>query len=241
VSTPQRPLVARDDVGADLLVRRAEMGPAVDVVDGGGQKNRSRALRLKGLDRQRLDFLDRAVGRGREPDAVLEFGRGVDDAAVRQATLNRTAPTAVSTVTISRRRHSRSTSWCRSPIVVVSRKTMSAIAGRSAGGATIVSSVPRPVLFHLDRNVEHLQRTRAYRRSMRRRRSAGSCRRSRTRSRRRDRFRPPPRRARRGSEDVRRRREIALSRPIPDLFNRHRRNRPERRPRSPTRSTRRSA
>ena len=33
-----QPLVAGDDVGADLLVRRAEVRPAVDVVDGGGQE-----------------------------------------------------------------------------------------------------------------------------------------------------------------------------------------------------------
>src|SRR6188474_1470990 len=32
---PARPLVARDDVGADLFVRRPQMGAAVDVIDGG--------------------------------------------------------------------------------------------------------------------------------------------------------------------------------------------------------------
>ena len=33
---PGEPLVARDDVGGDLLVRRPEMRTAIDVVDGGG-------------------------------------------------------------------------------------------------------------------------------------------------------------------------------------------------------------
>ena len=35
---PAQPLVAGDDVGADLLVRRPEVRPAVDVIDGRGQK-----------------------------------------------------------------------------------------------------------------------------------------------------------------------------------------------------------
>ena len=35
---------------------------------------------------------------------------------------------------------------------------MSVIAARSAGGATTVSSVPGPVLLHLHRHVEHLER-----------------------------------------------------------------------------------
>ena len=39
------PLVARDDVGADLFVGRSKMGPAVDVVDRGREKEAAHSVR----------------------------------------------------------------------------------------------------------------------------------------------------------------------------------------------------
>ena len=101
----------------------------------------------------------------------------------RQASLNRTAPTGVSTLTISRCRHSRSTS--RVPQADRRRLAEDDVGQRArarSGGATTVSSVPGPVLLHLHRR-RRTPRARPPRTAdpWRRRRAAGSCRRSRTR------------------------------------------------------------
>ena len=80
------PLVPRDHVGSDLLVRRPEVGPAVDVVDRGCKVEAAHEgrlwLALKAETAMRLHFLDREIARGGQPGAVVEFRHGVHDPAV---------------------------------------------------------------------------------------------------------------------------------------------------------------
>ena len=62
--------------------------------------------------------------------------------------MKRIGPSGVSTATISRRRHSRSSSAYRNPMVVVSRNTTSASAGADVQAShTMVSSVPGRFFF----------------------------------------------------------------------------------------------
>ena len=76
----------------------------------------------------------------------------------RRAILKRTAPIGVSTATISRCRHSRSTSECRRPMVVVSRKMTVRNLGEPLGSRDHGQQRARPILLHLHRHVEHFER-----------------------------------------------------------------------------------
>ena len=122
------PLVAGDDVGADLLVGRAQVRPAVHVVDGGGEEEaahgRGSSMRVACIG-ERLHFLHRQVVRRGEPGAVLELGRRVETRPSRDATLKR--------IGAERRldRHDLPLAGTRAPprssrrpIVVVSRNTI---------------------------------------------------------------------------------------------------------------------
>src|SRR4030095_2374920 len=110
------PPVPGNDVGRDLFVGRAEVRPAVHEIDRGGQEilhRSSHALcasawtSLIGMPRSFESF-------ARSSNSGCAFKTRPS----RRATLNRTGPSVVVTVTISRSRHSRDSSWCRIAIVV---------------------------------------------------------------------------------------------------------------------------
>ena len=179
---------ARDRVGHHRRVRVAEVRLRVDVVDRRGDveaahdvRRRRGARRTPAAAMACTSLTGQVVGRG-ESRAVLEFRHGVDDAAVPPGELEPDRADGVSTRTISRCRHSRSTSWCRRPIVVVSRKIDVGQRRAPFGRRDDRQQRARPVLLHLHRHVEHFERAgRVQPIHRRRRRSAGSCRRSRTR------------------------------------------------------------
>ena len=93
-----QPLVAGDDVGADLLVGRAQVRPAVDVVDGGGQKETAHG-RYAFIASAWTSFTGRLL-------AAASFAQSSNSGVAfstrppRDATLNRTVPIGVSTGTI---------------------------------------------------------------------------------------------------------------------------------------------
>src|SRR2546425_3922608 len=104
-------LVARDDVGAHLLVGRPEMRPAVDVIDRGRQEESFHewltpyaciAIAWTSLTERLLAAA--SVAQSSNSGVALTMRPS------RRAILKRTAPSGVSTATISRSRHSRSTS-----------------------------------------------------------------------------------------------------------------------------------
>src|SRR5262249_19112732 len=138
--------VARDDVGAHLLVRRPEVRLAVDVIDGRRQKEALHRSPYAVMAAACTSFTDTPLSAASLAQSS-NSGTAFTTRPSRRATLKRTAPSGVSTETISRWRHSRSTSWWRSPIVVVSRKITSLICGRRSGAAITVSRVPGRFFF----------------------------------------------------------------------------------------------
>jgi hypothetical protein len=77
-------LVAGDDVGGDLLVRRAEVGAAVDVVDGGRQVEGSHSICHESSQAFRASACTSLMGRpcsARQPGAVVELRGGIQHAA----------------------------------------------------------------------------------------------------------------------------------------------------------------
>src|SRR5207249_8698205 len=141
----RQPVVARDDVGGDLFISRAQVRPAVHVVD-----RRREEVTAQGwyafTASAWTSFTERLFAAARRAQSS-NSGTALTIRPSRRAILKRTAPIGVSTDTISRWRHSRSTSSWRNPIVVVSRKMMSASVDRRSGGAITVSSVPGRFFF----------------------------------------------------------------------------------------------
>src|SRR5262245_25970484 len=108
-----QPLVAGDDVGTYLLVRRAEMRTAVDVIDGSCQ---IKAVHVRPSTAPYAATAMACTSRTGKLFAAASCtqssnsGVAVMTRPLRDETLKRTAPSGVVTVTISRARHSRSTS-----------------------------------------------------------------------------------------------------------------------------------
>ena len=150
------PLVARDDVGADLLVRRAQVRAAVHVVDGGGQKETVHG-RYAFIASAWTSFTGRLC-------AAASFAQSSNSGVAfstcpsRDATLTRTVPIDVSTGT-------------RCPLqalavhVVVPQPDRRRLAEDDVGHRRAQrrrrddgQQRARAILLHLHRDVEHLER-----------------------------------------------------------------------------------
>src|SRR5262249_27803822 len=107
---PAEALVARDHVGAHLLVGRAEVRLAVDVVDGGGEEIGLHARApYAAIAIACTSFTDSPFSRANAAQSS-NSGVALTMRPLWRASLKRTGPIGVSMVTISRSRHSRSTS-----------------------------------------------------------------------------------------------------------------------------------
>ena len=117
----EQPPRSRDRVGDHRRVRVAEMRLGVHVIDRRGQVEASHGSVVLSLSAvalwSRYAFVAAACTSftgtsafGREPQAIVELRRRIDDRAGQAGTLNRTAPSGVSIVTISRASRSRVTS-----------------------------------------------------------------------------------------------------------------------------------
>ena len=97
VVEPCQPAVARDDVGGDLFVGRAQVRPAVHEVDGGRQKRTSSLEPCLRAPAPALLDRDARARPQVSPDRRIRAARSSTRPS-RRATLNRTGPTGVATV-----------------------------------------------------------------------------------------------------------------------------------------------
>src|SRR5258706_12983313 len=104
---PAEPLIARDDIGSDLLVRGPKVRAAVDVVNRGGKVEAVHDFVCAPYDCTAIactsltDTFFAAASLAQSSNS----GTALITRPSRHASLNRTVPRGVSTFTISRRRH----------------------------------------------------------------------------------------------------------------------------------------
>ena len=161
----EQPVRSRRSVGHHGGVGVAQMRLRVDVVDGradeetahDGRSGESGRLPYAFMASACTSFTERLVAVASRAQSS-NSGTALTTRPSRHAILTLTAPAGVSTVMSSRWRHSRSTSWCRRPMVVVSLKMMSTRTRAPFGSRHHGEERAGTVLLHLHGDVEHLER-----------------------------------------------------------------------------------